>query len=408
LRICVDLRRRFDCGVGRVAYNVAIILNNLKVNFDFKLILLVSKDTITDAKTHFSGVDIIYTDANFFSHKDMFELPKLIEKEIDAFWASQFYISPFYNCPVVTTIHDLWPVKYSQWLPNHDEVRKRHGEDVIEVAQKIIHYFEANLLIQFNRVQTLYNTTTDILNRFMFACMHLAARQAKIIATPSLYSLEEISTYFPEYSHKLKLLYPFVSNTSLPRKLNNDKVDRILMVAKFDPRKNHKFILSSLPTLFHLYSEQNKTVEIYFVGEIGYRSFGKELVQLGNLLQQAPHKIFFTDSVSEKELWHYYLSCDLLIIPSLDEGFGLPLLEGLEAGIPCLAGNKGALPEVGDKFIYYSELTNPNDFAHEMFTILANKKEAIGKTNAGKKYVENKFSLENATIQVANIIKSLL
>src|SRR5262249_47410983 len=35
-----------------------------------------------------------------------------------------------------------------------------------------------------------------------------------------------------------------------------------------------------------------------------------------------------------------------LVLPSLDEGFGLPTLEAMSAGVPVIASNRGALPEV--------------------------------------------------------------
>ena len=36
----------------------------------------------------------------------------------------------------------------------------------------------------------------------------------------------------------------------------------------------------------------------------------------------------------------------MLVLPSLDEGFGLPALEAMSAGVPVVASNRGSLPEV--------------------------------------------------------------
>jgi glycosyltransferase involved in cell wall biosynthesis len=41
-----------------------------------------------------------------------------------------------------------------------------------------------------------------------------------------------------------------------------------------------------------------------------------------------------------------YAGARLLVLPSLDEGFGLPVLEAMSAGVPVIAANRGALPEV--------------------------------------------------------------
>ena len=36
----------------------------------------------------------------------------------------------------------------------------------------------------------------------------------------------------------------------------------------------------------------------------------------------------------------------MLVVPSLDEGFGMPALEAMTVGVPVVASNRGALPEV--------------------------------------------------------------
>lgn len=53
-----------------------------------------------------------------------------------------------------------------------------------------------------------------------------------------------------------------------------------------------------------------------------------------------------------------YAGARLLVVPSLDEGFGIPVLEAMSAGVPVVAANRGALPEVlGDAGI----LVDPDD-----------------------------------------------
>jgi glycosyltransferase involved in cell wall biosynthesis len=41
-----------------------------------------------------------------------------------------------------------------------------------------------------------------------------------------------------------------------------------------------------------------------------------------------------------------YAGARALVLPSLDEGFGLPALEAMSAGVPVIASNRGALPEI--------------------------------------------------------------
>jgi glycosyltransferase involved in cell wall biosynthesis len=50
--------------------------------------------------------------------------------------------------------------------------------------------------------------------------------------------------------------------------------------------------------------------------------------------------------VSDDERQRLYREASMLVIPSLDEGFGMPALEAMTVGVPVVAANRGALPEV--------------------------------------------------------------
>ena len=62
--------------------------------------------------------------------------------------------------------------------------------------------------------------------------------------------------------------------------------------------------------------------------------------------------------VSDARRRHLYNEASLLVVPSLDEGFGIPALEAMTVGVPVVASNRGALPEVvGDA----GPLVDPED-----------------------------------------------
>jgi glycosyltransferase involved in cell wall biosynthesis len=62
--------------------------------------------------------------------------------------------------------------------------------------------------------------------------------------------------------------------------------------------------------------------------------------------------------VSEAERLRWFREASILVMPSLDEGFGMPVLEAMTIGLPVVAANRGALPEVaGDAAL----LVDPND-----------------------------------------------
>ena len=82
-----------------------------------------------------------------------------------------------------------------------------------------------------------------------------------------------------------------------------------------------------------------------------------------------------TDYVPDEELIWLYRNCFANLYPSLFEGFGLPVLEGMQFGAPTLASRSTSIPEVaGDAAI----LLAPEDtesWAQAMLRLAANKIE---------------------------------
>ena len=58
------------------------------------------------------------------------------------------------------------------------------------------------------------------------------------------------------------------------------------------------------------------------------------------------NRIGFLGTISDERLATMYRGAKLLVLPSLSEGFGLPALEAMACGVPVVASNAGALPEV--------------------------------------------------------------
>ena len=74
--------------------------------------------------------------------------------------------------------------------------------------------------------------------------------------------------------------------------------------------------------------------------------------------------------VTDEERQRLYRSASMLVVPSLDEGFGMPVVEAMTIGVPVVEANRGALPEVaGDA----AQLVDPLDdegMAEAMLRIL--------------------------------------
>ena len=62
--------------------------------------------------------------------------------------------------------------------------------------------------------------------------------------------------------------------------------------------------------------------------------------------------------VSDEERQRLYREASMLVVPSLDEGFGMPVVEAMTIGVPVVAANRGALPEVAGEA---AQLVDPVD-----------------------------------------------
>ena len=76
--------------------------------------------------------------------------------------------------------------------------------------------------------------------------------------------------------------------------------------------------------------------------------------------------------IDQETLEHRYAACLFTVYPSLFEGCGLPILESLTRGKPCLCGENGALGEVarGGGCLTVKEQHNPDNLASGMRRLL--------------------------------------
>jgi glycosyltransferase involved in cell wall biosynthesis len=61
----------------------------------------------------------------------------------------------------------------------------------------------------------------------------------------------------------------------------------------------------------------------------------------------------FTEGIPYKTVQMLYQGADIFVLPSAYEGFGLPVIEAMMAGVPVVTSREGSLPEVGDDCVFY-------------------------------------------------------
>jgi glycosyltransferase involved in cell wall biosynthesis len=132
----------------------------------------------------------------------------------------------------------------------------------------------------------------------------------------------------------------------------------LLAVGTVEPRKN----LPALFDAFRALRREGRDLELVLVGRQGWGS----LVQPPDL---APH-LKLPGVVADAELAALYAGAAVYVLPSLYEGFGLPLAEAMAAGAPCVASDLPALREVGGDAVRYADPNDPSSFTEAIAAAL--------------------------------------
>ncbi len=118
----------------------------------------------------------------------------------------------------------------------------------------------------------------------------------------------------------------------------------VLCVAQKRPYKNQKALVRAL-------AEQDEDVVLVLPGspteyEAELRSLAREL--------GVSERVRFPDWLSDEDLDGLYALSEAFVLPSLIEGFGIPVLEAMARGLPVACSNVSALPEVaGDAALLF-------------------------------------------------------
>ena len=121
----------------------------------------------------------------------------------------------------------------------------------------------------------------------------------------------------------------------------------ILAVGTIEPRKNYPRLLAAYRHLRResvplLLGDRPGVPELVIAGRPGW-AYGDTLERI-----KAERGVRYLGHVDDATLSALYRSAAILALPSLYEGFGLPLLEAMAHGLPAVVGNAGALPELAD------------------------------------------------------------
>ncbi len=180
-----------------------------------------------------------------------------------------------------------------------------------------------------------------------------------MVITDSQASRADIERYLRIPAEKITVVYPGVSASYRP--LRREHATRtaaqyglpegyLLFVGSVEERKNLRRLLQACASLW----KHGERRPLVVVGALKwkYSAIMKVVEELD--LEQ---RVIFTGHVQEADLPALYSAADLLVFPSLCEGFGLPPLEAMACGTPVVCSDAASLPEaVGDAAVMVDPL----------------------------------------------------
>ena len=193
-----------------------------------------------------------------------------------------------------------------------------------------------------------------------------AVDRATRVITASRYTAEQLVQHTSVSRSKLRVIPLGVDPPSLTLSPHERLLARerrvgegnqmILSVGVLQTRKNTLNALRALEMLPERY-------RLILAGGNGY---GSETIHEYIRCQGLGPRVQVQGYVSWEDLRVLYQSANVLLFPSWEEGFGLPVLEAMANGLPVVASRTASLPEVGGEAALYIDPHDPQDIAEKV------------------------------------------
>ncbi|MGH7410293.1 MAG: glycosyltransferase family 4 protein [Candidatus Methylomirabilis sp.] len=267
-------------------------------------VLLVG-DSTCEVRVQAPNMEVVRIPDRWTPWSDQISLPRLLARREVSVFLSPYYKGPLLApCPVVLTIHDLFFIGYPG--------RRRPLYDA----------FMTRLARLYARRATAIIADSDYSKRRILE--RLGITPAKVSVIPVALGLEFRNTPLTDQVRaRYAITEPY-----------------ILYLGAFKPHKN-------LPRLLQAFAGLDASLrsahQLVLAG--GDRASQQTCLGLARSLGIAG-RVVVPGQIHNRDLPALYSGCALFVLPSLEEGFGLPALEAMACGAPVIASNRGAIPEV--------------------------------------------------------------
>lgn len=367
MRIGIDARMYSESGVGRYIRNLISNLQDIDKENEYYIFVKSNSNLDTNGNFH-----KIIANFKWYGINEQIKLPILLSKyKLDLMHFPHFNVPIFYSGKFVVTIHDLI----------HQHFQMRRATTLNPLIYKLKH-------LGYKKI------------------FKNSIKKSSKILVPSNYVKDLLVEEWSVSEEKISVTHEAVENQilSIEKNWNQKKSDKVLK--KFNIQSPYIFYVGNA------HSHKNVEGLIKAFLELRKKYQYLHLVLSGNdhyfwqrIKKEFQHKdIIYTGFVTDEELVSLYKSAECFVMPSFEEGFGIPLLEAMACSCPVASSNAGSLPEVGGDACLYFDPKHNEDMVEKISRVLNNEKlreELISKGE--KKYREFSWEkLANQTLKVYN------
>ena len=170
----------------------------------------------------------------------------------------------------------------------------------------------------------------------------------------------------------------------------------VLATGTIEPRKN---LVRLIEAYRALPPELRGACGLVLAGKKGWRY--EPVVEAAEREQGIRHLHF----VPDEDLAKLYAAATVFCYPSLYEGFGLPVLEAMQSGIPVITSNVSSLPEVGGDAVRYVDPHDAGELSQALTELLTDEARRAQLRRAGLEQAR-RFSWERTARQTMEVLRA--
>jgi len=332
MKIGIDARMLDWAGVGRYSRELAKGLAEIDKENEYILFCNPENEHLVSQASNFVKKVV---NLPVFSLAGQIAWTRLLRKtDLDVFHSPHFVFPLLVPCPSISTIQDIIPLIHPEVLPSFMK-RYYYKMQNIRATKKATHV-----------IVTSSSTKQDIIR-----ILGVADKKIDIIPLAA--------------SRNFKVL---TNKDSLKDVKSKFKIENrfILTLGNSKPHKNWTALISA----FHqLRQETDGEHQLVLAGKQDPRfPQSKDLVRELHLEKY----VRFIDFIIDEDLLILYNAAAVFVLPSLYEGYGIPVLEAMACGTPVICSNTSSLPEVAGEAALQVK-PNSKDIAKAMYKVLSDE-----------------------------------